>query len=404
MLLLRQCARQSAIARRPCWPWHISHSYNTSTMRKTTQLADKLPVKLNRQQDSFEPNAIKADVQPIDLIQTGKDSDIVQVPGSTYGGQFTLNWAERPRNILIVKKPNDVKTEKALVDIASWLHQKHPVNIIVESEVAEQFHQELPFAYVIPKGQKQEYTRTVDFAITLGGDGTMLHLSSLFPKAAPPVICFSLGTLGFLMTYDYKNYKLLLDDMMACKVSVMLRMRLFCSLHQPDGRRITVDGKEVGDRQVMNEVSLHRGRYPHLTTIDCLIDNQYLTECVADGLIVSTPTGSTAYSLSAGGPIVHPSVQSLVLTPICPRSLSFRTVLLPPSANVQLKIGQASRSEIEVSMDGQEIFMLDRGEYLQVRMSKYPIPCVSQVNGGTSWAKDINELLKWNQNFGRNLV
>lgn len=88
----------------------------------------------------------------------------------------------------------------------------------------------------------------------------------------------------------------------------------------------------------MNEVTLHRGRSPHLTTIDCFVDDEYLTECVADGLIVATPTGSTAYSLSAGGPIVHPSVQSLLITPICPRSLSFRTVLLPPSSNIALKV------------------------------------------------------------------
>lgn len=99
-----------------------------------------------------------------------------------------------------------------------------------------------------------------------------------------------------------------------------------------------MDGKEVRDRQVMNEVTLHRGRYPHLAAVHCLVDDQYLTECIADGLIVSTPTGSTAYSLSAGGPIVHPSVQSLVLTPICPRSLSFRTVLLPSSSIIQLKV------------------------------------------------------------------
>lgn len=132
--------------------------------------------------------------------------------------------------------------------------------------------------------------------------------------------------------------------MIAGKVGLMMRMRLFCSLHQPSGKRIEVDGVEVDDRQVMNEVTLHRGRFPHLTTIDCFVDEQYLTECVADGLIVSTPTGSTAYSLSAGGPIVHPSVQSLVLTPICPRSLSFRTVLLPPSSNIELKVGIACKN------------------------------------------------------------
>ncbi|CDS03136.1 hypothetical protein LRAMOSA00538 [Lichtheimia ramosa] len=341
-----------------------------------------------------------------DLIKTRETSNILQVPGSTYGGKFTLDWTEqKPRNVLIIKKLNDVKTEKALLDVANWLHQEHPeFNLIVEPGVAEHFKEQLPFVHVVPPDHKNEYTRVVDFAITLGGDGTLLHLASLFPKAAPPVVSFSLGTLGFLMSFRLKHFRRVLNDMTAGKMSLMLRMRLFCSLHQPDGRRISVDGKEVGDRQVMNEVTLHRGRFPHLTSLGCFVDGEYLTECVADGLIVSTPTGSTAYSLSAGGPIVHPSVQSLVMTPICPRSLSFRTVLLPPSANIRLEVGDASRSQVEVSMDGQEVFLLDKGEYLQVRMSKYPIPCVTRVSEGTDWAKDINELLKWNQNFGRNLV
>ncbi|KAI7850557.1 ATP-NAD kinase-like domain-containing protein [Circinella umbellata] len=393
----------SRIILRSLRTWAI-RSY--STLRQTTDLPDKVHFKLTREQWALDGtgNSPMDMRNMFDMIKTRETSNILQAPGSTYGGKFTLDWTERPRNVLLVKKLNDIKTENALIQVANWLHKEHPeLNLIVEPSVAEHCQEKLPFVHVIPRDQKHEYTRTVDFAITLGGDGTMLHLSSLFPKSVPPVVCFSLGTLGFLMAFQFKHFKHVLSDMTAGKVSLMLRMRLFCSLHQPNGKRITVDGKEVGDRQVMNEVSLHRGRYPHLTSIGCYVDGEYLTECVADGLIVSTPTGSTAYSLSAGGPIVHPSVQSLVMTPICPRSLSFRTVLLPPSANIRLQISDASRSQIEVSMDGQEIFLLDRSEYLQVRMSKYPIPCVTRVSEGTDWAKDINELLKWNQNFGRNL-
>ncbi|CEI96286.1 hypothetical protein RMCBS344292_10452 [Rhizopus microsporus] len=329
-----------------------------------------------------------------DLMKTSRSpNDILQVPGSTYGGLYTLKWAEKPNNILIVKKPQDDKTARAMIELANWLHQTRPdMNIIVERYAAEQFRKELPFVHVI---DQNEYTRTVDFAITLGGDGTLLHLSSLFPKAVPPVVSFSLGTLCFLMSYRFDRYQDILGNMISGhNIGLNMRMRLFCSLHQSNGKRIQVDGKEVRDRQVMNEVTLHRGRYPHLAAVHCLVDDQYLTECIADGLIVSTPTGSTAYSLSAGGPIVHPSVQSLVLTPICPRSLSFRTVLLPSSSIIQLK---NTKNPIEVSMDGQEIFMLNKGEYVKVRMSKYPIPCVQ----GARWEKDINELLKWNQTFGR---
>ena len=95
--------------------------------------------------------------------------------------------------------------------------------------------------------------------------------------------------------------------------------------------------------QVMNEVSLHRGPSPHLNTIDVFVDGQHLTEAVCDGLIISTPTGSTAYSLSAGGPIVHPSLSAIVLTPICPRSLSFRPLVFPSSSSVTLRVCNSSR-------------------------------------------------------------
>ncbi|KAG0183528.1 NADH kinase pos5 [Apophysomyces sp. BC1034] len=335
-------------------------------LRKTNTLPDKVDLNLTREEWRLDSEPGREVESMVDRIKTRKTSNIRQVPGSTYGGQFTLDWTERPRTVLIVKKPNDVKTENALIQMATWLHEHQPnLNIVVEPEVAEQFHEKLPFVHVIDRNQKQEYTRTVDFAITLGGDGTILHLSSLFPKSAPPVLCFSMGTLGFLMSFHYSNFQRVLKDVIDGKVSLMLRMRLFCSLHQSDGKRISVDGKEIGmvyfglrwvsgsktpvkgDWQAMNEVSLHRGRYSHLTYIDCYVDDQYLTECV---------------------------------------------------------IGEASRSQIEVSVDGQEIFMLNKGDYLKVRMSKYPIPCVARINADNDWATDINELLKWNQNFGRNLA
>ncbi|KAJ2959361.1 hypothetical protein NQZ79_g5172 [Umbelopsis isabellina] len=337
--------------------------YNTTGLRKSTQLPAKLDVCLKRKELTFESNNA---IVPV-LTKSKDTSNILQVPGENNGGNFLLRWNQRPRTVLIVKKPNDIKTEAALVDVA----KDYPdLNIVVEPEVAEHFREKLPFVYVIPPDQKAEYTRVIDFAITLGGDGTMLHVSSLFPKAAPPVLSFSLGTLGFLMPFDVQNFRSVLAKVIDNKedLSLLLRMRLFCSLHLPNGQRLVRDGIEIY------------------------------------GLIISTPTGSTAYSLSAGGPIVHPSVDTLVVTPICPRSLSFRTVLLPTSSRIQLKIGENSKSPVEVSMDGREIYMLERGEYLQVRMSKYPMPCINRVNEGVDWAKDINDLLKWNQNFEHKLL
>lgn len=191
--------------------------------------------------------------------------------------------------------------------------------------------------------EKELLAKKIDFVVTLGGDGSILHVSSLFDRGAvPPVLSFSMGTLGFLLPYDVRGYKKALEDMVRGDVSLLLRMRLRQTSHRKGGESFCqVEEKEEGgcaDVHLMNEVTLHRGREPHMTKIDAYVDGQHLTQAISDGLIIATPTGSTAYSLSAGGPIVHPSVQSLVLTPICPRSLSFRTVLLPSDSVIQLKV------------------------------------------------------------------
>jgi len=167
------------------------------------------------------------------------------------------------------------------------------------------------------------------------------------------------------------------------------------------------------DWQVMNEVALHRGSSPHLNTIDVFVDGQHLTEAVSDGLIVSTPTGSTAYSLSAGGPIVHPSLSAIVLTPICPRSLSFRPLVFPSSSLITLRIGDRSRASAGLSMDGQLSHVLSQGESVTVKASLYPIPCINRssiadpdesregVGPGKEddWVRDINNLLQYNATF-----
>ncbi|CAG8516633.1 27501_t:CDS:10 [Dentiscutata erythropus] len=321
----------------------------------------------------------------------GVITDIQQTIGSTYGGNYKLKWVQQPRSVFVVKKPSSESTEKTFVELINWLHDKYPqINIIIEQEVAKEFQNRLPFVYIIPKGQKDEYARVVDFIIALGGDGTILHVSSQFNHSVPPIISFSMGTLGFLLPFHVRHYESALESLIKGDVPLLLRMRLACSIWNAERKRILWNDQEIGHIQAMNEVNLHRGRFPHLTAINCFVDEQFLTNAVADGLIAATPTGSTAYSLSAG---------IILLTPICPRSLSFRPISLPPTAKIKMELSEESRSPLEVTVDGRVICMLDKKDFLEVEMSPYPIPCVNRVGEGVDWVKDINELLKWNQNF-----
>lgn len=197
------------------------------------------------------------------------------------------------------------------------------------------------------------------------------------------------------------------------KATILNRMRLSCTFYDKEHKDI---GSADDEWQVMNEIALHRGSSPHLNTIDIYVDGQHLTEAVSDGVIVSTPTGSTAYSLSAGGPIVHPSLSAVVLVPICPRSLSFRPLVFPSSSSVTLRIGDRSRAAAGVSMDGRVSHVLNPGESVTVQASPYPVPCINRssisdygdeqpgeegVGPGKEddWVRDINNLLQYNATF-----
>lgn len=198
---------------------------------------------------------------------------------------------------------------------------------------------------------------------------------------------------------------------------VLLRNRLDVTFANPGTAASDPSAHQEGHRvyRAMNEVLLHRGAESHLMHISVEVNGRLLTEAVADGMLVSTPTGSTAYSLSAGGSIIHPLVPSLLLTPICPRSLSFRPLVLPSTSEVVLKLGDRNRGrEIEISVDGDRrregatagMEVRVTGETISRDADGWAggVPCL--IRGGAEkemddgWVGGLNGLLKWNHPFG----
>ncbi|KAI9292272.1 ATP-NAD kinase, partial [Neoconidiobolus thromboides FSU 785] len=312
-----------------------------------------------------------------------------------------LQWKQKPSTILIVKKPNDKQTDEALLEMVDWLNQQKSYNIIIEPhnkpEVIEKLKEVTVFNHETWKGLKDQ----VDMVITLGGDGSLLHVSSLFNQTVPPIISFSMGTLGFLLPFHIKNYKSDLENFINGKIQLIKRDRLACSFLDSDNqpKLFSWTGESSDKIHIVNEINLHRGIYPHLTSINCYVDDLYLTNGVADGIMISTPTGSTAYSLSAGGPIIHPMVACLLLTPICPRSLSFRPVVLPSTSKITLKVHPESRTHTQISLDGRQIGTLNYNELVNITISDYPLFSANRIGLGEDWTHDINRLLKWNQSF-----
>lgn len=244
-----------------------------------------------------------------------------------------------------------------MADILTFLTTHYPhLRLIVEPHTAReqsQFPNLTVFNEITDSAVK--LLDNTDLVITLGGDGTVLHASQLFSRSeCPPVLCFSLGSLGFLLPFKVQEIDKALHYILGeGEVEILNRMRL--NALAVDGQGRTLSRMPESGWQVMNEVCLHRGRYPHLPTVDVYYNNQHLTEGLvssqrlcderkrlthtqADGFLLSTPTGSTAYSLSAGGSPVHPETDAVILTPIAPRSLSFRPLVLPGGGRVKLAV------------------------------------------------------------------
>jgi NADH kinase len=300
----------------------------------------------------------------------------------------------------------------------------------------------------------------VDMTTTLGGDGTILHASSLFSttRHVPPILSFSMGTLGFLGEWNFAEYKRAFREVYMSGAGVgsplvqdekhphlqseagdiaagwsgvrgksmgptrgskiLLRNRLKVGVFDADGNRVIGDNTPEsarGDVHAMNEVIIHRGKETHLVIVEVFVGGRFLTEAVADGMIISTPTGSTAYSLSSGGSIVHPLVSSLLVTPICPRSLSFRPLVLPANTPITLRLSEKNRGrELEVSIDGRRRSHAV-GVGMEVRVEGEIIDKGGECGGGVpcvvrgakdrgeeddGWVGGLNGLLKFNYPFG----
>ncbi|WRT64061.1 uncharacterized protein IL334_000989 [Kwoniella shivajii] len=311
-------------------------------------------------------------------------------------------WTSPPTTILLVQKREDARTTAAMGKILSYFQANFPnLKLIVEPHTAVD-HPSFENLIVASPGDENLLPLHTSLVLTLGGDGTILHVSNLFSQGeCPPVLSFSMGSLGFLLPFHIASLASTIRDTLHGPVSILNRMRLACTPLSTNRKPLDRCTKPVGEAgwQVMNEVTLHRGRHAHLTVVDAYFDGQHLTEAVADGILLSTPTGSTAYSLSAGGPISHPETDAFLLTPIAPRSLSFRTVILPGRGSVQLEISPLARSAAELSIDGKEVCLLNPKESVHIAKSPYPIPCIERAGEESGWVRDINSLLQFNVGF-----
>ncbi len=221
----------------------------------------------------------------------------------------------------------------------------------------------------------------VDLVLVLGGDGTFLSVTRGCP-AGIPVCGINLGTLGFLTEHAPARTLELLDAIVAGTVTIEERDRL----------EVRVGDGEEPRYLVLNDVTINKAALARIVSICVEVDGEFLSRYRADGLILATPTGSTAYNLSAGGPIVHPALGALLITPICPHDLANRPLAVPLACTVVAWV-QPSADEVYVTLDGQVGLRLPPARKVTVRRSKQPLSLVRDRR--SSFFSILHQKLKW---------
>lgn len=314
------------------------------------------------------------------------------------------------RNVMIVTKARDNQLVHLTRELAGWLlrtprYGSHVgVNVYVDAKLrgAKRFDAAgLTAENPAFQNMLRYWTpdlcwsqpETFDLVLTLGGDGTVLFTSWLFQRIVPPVLSFSLGSLGFMTTFEFEKYKQHLNRVMGDDgMKINLRMRFTCTVWR-HGALSAVAG-EGEQFEVLNELVIDRGPSPYVSNLELYGDDELLTVVQADGCIFSTPTGSTAYSLSAGGSLVHPDIPAILLTPICPHTLSFRPMVLSDTMALRVAVPRSSRATAYCAFDGKGRIELRQGDHVTITASQYPFPTVTRTD--TEWFDSVSRTLRWN--------
>jgi NAD+ kinase len=253
----------------------------------------------------------------------------------------------------IVTKPGAAKAQGVVERLLDWLAARGHA-VVLEKETAGL----VPAATVSSVG-KAELPAQADLIVVLGGDGTLLSMARAVGDLGVPLLGVNLGELGFLTATTLDEMFPALEAWLAGRMAIDERMMLTA--------RVLRGGQAIGEYAALNDVVITKSAMSRIVNLSVSVEGQYATAYRADGLIISTPTGSTAYSLSAGGPILFPSMDAIVLTPICSHTLTNRPIVLPAGQRVEVTL--LTDQEVMVTVDGQVGLNLREGDTVEVRQA-----------------------------------
>ncbi|XP_038602325.1 NAD kinase isoform X1 [Tachyglossus aculeatus] len=375
---------------------------STKEFRRTRSLHGPSPV------TTFGPKAC--------MLQNPKSIMHIQDPASQ-----RLTWNKSPKSVLVIKKIRDASLLQPFKELCVYLMEENNMIVYVEKKVLEDpaIVNDENFGpakkkFCTFREDYDDISNQIDFIICLGGDGTLLYASSLFQGSVPPVMAFHLGSLGFLTPFNFENFQSQVTQVIEGNAAIVLRSRLKVKVvkelrEKKPGLQNGIDengvvatapdrepGKQVMQYQVLNEVVIDRGPSSYLSNVDVYLDGHLITTVQGDGVIVSTPTGSTAYAAAAGASMIHPNVPAIMITPICPHSLSFRPIVVPAGVELKIMLSPEARNTAWVSFDGRRRQEISYGDSISITTSCYPLPSICFRDPVSDWFESLAECLHWN--------
>ena len=285
------------------------------------------------------------------------------------------------QNVGIISKPAKADLAGVVPPLLDWLRQRG-VAVCYDRETADAIGQSHSGGAL----DREQVAARADLLVVLGGDGTLLHAARLLDERDIPVLAINLGGLGFLTSFPLSE------------LYPALELALSGKLHTSDRKLLQVEvlrKGQVAERHLaLNDAVVNKGALARILDYDLHLDGSYACSYKADGIIFSTPTGSTAYSLSAGGPILYPVVEALVITPICPHTLTNRPLVIPDSAKIEIDF-KSEDDAVFLTLDGQVGIELVRGDHIVARKAPEKLYLVRPAK--KTYFEVLRNKLKWGE-------
>jgi NAD+ kinase len=281
------------------------------------------------------------------------------------------------KKIAIFAKVHDPRCQDVAIELIKWLEARGLIPL-VESHLSRHLSCQ-------GGAESMDIPGRADLVVVLGGDGTLISVARLVGDREVPILGVNLGSLGFLTEVTLDELYPALESCLSGDYRVSERMMLRAAVER--------DGSEIESHQVLNDVVINKGALARIVDLETTVDGSWLTTFKSDGLIISTPTGSTGYSLAAGGPIIHPALDCLVITPICPHTLTNRPIMVDAGASITVTL-KSDKEDVFLTLDGQVGMELMGGDIIRVGRAERRTRLVM------SRSKDYFEVLRTKLKWG----